>query len=68
MDEDTPAVATALQAVRDHLLAQLGALDQLGERMAAIEVSSAIEILNERIGDPTGQPELDRLARRFFGN
>jgi hypothetical protein len=36
--------------------------------MAAIEICSAIEILNERIGEPAGQAELDRLARRFFGD
>lgn len=68
MDDETPGVAAALQAVRDQLLAQLAALDRLGERMAAIEICSAIEILNERIGEPAGQAELDRLARRFFGD
>lgn len=68
MDDGITEVTAALRATRDQLLAQLAILDGLGERMASIELSSAIEILNERLGEPTDQAEVDRLARRLFGN
>lgn len=60
--------AAAVRAVRDRLLRELDELDRLGERMAAIELNSAIEMLNERLGEPTDPERLSALQRRYFSN
>lgn len=57
----------SLSAVRDQLHAQLRILDRLGERLASIEVSSAVEILNEQIGEVAAKTDVHRLQKRFFG-
>jgi hypothetical protein len=67
MAEDIRDVA-AVRAVRDRLLRELDELDGLGERIAAIELNSAIEILNVRLGEPTDPTRLADLQRRFFSN
>lgn len=58
----------AIRAVRDVLVEQLGVLDRLGERQAAIELNSAIEILNERLGEQTSPEEIARLQRGYFSD
>lgn len=58
----------AVRAIRDCLRSELEKLDQLGEQMAAIELNSAIEILNSRIGDGGDAVEEERLLRRHFDN
>ncbi len=60
--------AAAVRAARDRLLRELDQLDELGERMAAIELNSAIEILNARLGEPTDPARLAELQRRYFSN
>lgn len=57
----------SLTAVRDQLHVQLRSLDRLGERLASIEVSSAIEILDELIGSAATKADVDRVQRKFFG-
>src|SRR3546814_16116181 len=47
--------AAAVRAARDRLLRELDELDRLGERMAAVELNSAIEILNQRLGEQIGR-------------
>lgn len=56
----------ALRTVRDALRAQLAILDRHGEAGAAIELNSAIELLNARIGEPTSDEETLRLQRDYF--
>jgi len=60
--------AAAVRAARDRLLRELDELDRLGERMAAIELNSAVETLNERLGEPTDPVRLADLQRRYFSN
>lgn len=60
--------AAAVREVRDQLLRELDELDRLGERMAAIELNSAIEILNARLGEPSDPARLAELQRRYFSN
>lgn len=57
-----------LRAVRDRLLADLAELDRLGEGTAAIELNSAIEILNKRLGEPTDDNEVIALWSKRFMN
>lgn len=56
----------AVRASRDRLVRELAELDRLGERMAAIEINSAIEILNDRLGDGPDPDEAANLERRYF--
>lgn len=56
----------AVRAVRDRLRIELDHLDNLGQKMAAIELDLAIQILNRELGEETDQAELDRLQRKFF--
>ena len=58
--------AAAVRAIRDRLRSELDQLDQLGEQMAAIELNSAIEILNSRLGEEADADEAERLLRRHF--
>ncbi len=46
-----PDETKRLRGVRDVLVGQLALLDAIGEAQAAIELNSAIEILNGRIGE-----------------
>lgn len=55
-----------VRAIRDQLLIELERLDSLGERMAAIELNSAIEILNDRLGEDGGSFHAADLERRLF--
>ncbi|MBJ7438913.1 MAG: hypothetical protein JHD35_07810 [Sphingopyxis sp.] len=54
-----------VRAVRDRLFEQLALLDKLGESLAAIELNSAIEILNERVGDTASDASVDQLQRDY---
>jgi hypothetical protein len=56
----------ALRATRDRLVCALAELDRLGERAAAIEINSAIEILNDRLGDAPDPGAAANLERRYF--
>lgn len=58
----------AMRAVRDELREQLAILDRLGEATAAIELNSAIELLNARIGEPTSEEETMQLQREYFAD
>ncbi|MBB6427917.1 hypothetical protein [Sphingopyxis sp. JAI128] len=58
----------AVRAIRDRLRMELKKLDRLGEQMAAIELNSAIEILNTRLGEEDDPAETERLFRRHFDN
>lgn len=62
------ANSAVVSAVRDRLLDALAELDQLGETMAAIELNSAIEILNQRLREPTGQVAIDKLLRQLMSD
>lgn len=59
---------TALRHVRDILRAQLEILDGLGEDESAIEINSAIEILNARLGEPTSAEDIAALQRRYLSD
>ena len=54
--------------MRDVLVGQLALLDAIGEAQAAIELNSAIEILNGRIGETPSAEEMARLQRRYFSD
>ncbi len=58
----------ALRVVRDRLREQLAILDRHGEVTAAIELNSAIELLNARVGEPTSEEETMRLQRDYFAD
>jgi hypothetical protein len=58
----------AVRAVRDRLLTELAELDRLGERMAAIELNSALEVLNDRLGEPTSDTDIQKLQRQNFSD
>lgn len=58
----------AVRAIRDCLRLELEKLDRIGEQMAAIELNSAIEILNTRLGEADDPAETERLLRRHFDN
>ncbi|WP_447759841.1 hypothetical protein [Sphingopyxis panaciterrae] len=58
----------AVRAIRDRMRSDLEELDLLGEQMAAIELNSAIEILNSRLGEQGETVETERLLRRHFDN
>lgn len=58
----------ALRGARDRLRAELVELDRLGEHLAALEVNSAIELLNLRLGEKTEPGEIEKLERRYFSN
>jgi len=58
----------ALRQVRDILRAQLETLDGLGEDESAIEINSAIEILNARLGEPTSAEDIAALQRRYLAD
>ncbi|MBJ7438918.1 MAG: hypothetical protein JHD35_07835 [Sphingopyxis sp.] len=58
----------ALRVVRDRLREQLAILDRHGEVTAAIELNSAIELLNARVGEPTSDEETMRLQHDYFAN
>ncbi len=60
--------AAALRQVRDRLRAEIRILDHLGEKTAAIELNSAIEILNDRLGETTSPDEINRLLGRHAAN
>lgn len=61
-------IEAKLRAVRDRLLADLAELDRLGEDTATIELNSAIEILNKRLGEPTDDNEVIALWSKRFMN
>ena len=61
-----PDETKRLRGVRDVLVGQLALLDAIGEAQAAIELNSAIEILNGRIGETPSAEEMARLQRRYF--
>src|SRR3546814_9573598 len=54
----------AVRAIRDSLRLELAKLDWLGEQMAAIELNSAIELLNTHLGEEGDPAETERLLRR----
>jgi hypothetical protein len=58
----------ALRAVRAALYEQLAILDQLGEMLAAIELNSAIELLNTQLGELTSDDEIQRLQRKYLSD
>ncbi|MGN6690093.1 MAG: hypothetical protein ACTHJU_04025, partial [Sphingopyxis sp.] len=60
--------ADTVRAVRDRLRAELDVLDALGQRMAAIELDAAIQILNSELGEKPDEVEVQRLQRRFFSD
>lgn len=65
---DNIADRDAVLAIRDVLREQLALLDQLGERQAAIELNSAIEILNAQLGEAASAEEISRLQRGYFSD
>lgn len=58
----------ALRAIRGVLREQLAILDSLGEAEAAIEVNAAVEILNQRLGEPTTPAEIQEMQRRYLSD
>lgn len=60
--------AAEVRAIRDRLRVEMTHLDRLGEKTAAIELNSAIEILNDRLGEPTSPEEFSRLLSRHADN
>lgn len=58
----------AIRAVRGQLKLALAELDRLKIRMASNEVNAAIEVLNDRLGEPTGPDEIKALQRRHFND
>lgn len=56
----------AIRAVREQLKLALAELDRLKIRMAGNEVNAAIEVLNDRLGEPTDPEEIKRLQRRHL--
>src|SRR3546814_14879384 len=58
----------AVRAIRDSLRLELAKLDWLGEQLAAIELNSAVELLNTRLGEDGHPAEPERLLRRHFDN
>lgn len=44
----------AVRGIRDRLMIELERLDALGEFLAAVELDTAIRILNRRLGDEPG--------------
>lgn len=54
--------------VCDRLVAplQLQMLDAPGERLAAIELNSAIEILSEQFGDTASDAAIEQMQRNYF--
>lgn len=67
MNEDRRGDA-AIRAIRDALREQLARLDALGEKYAAIEVNSAVEILNSRLGEAPSTEEIAKLTRHYFSD
>ncbi len=65
MADPSPKSAELL-AVRDRLAAQLKLRDALGESLAAIELNSAIEILNDRFGDNASEAAIEQMQRNYF--
>jgi hypothetical protein len=63
-----PDETKRLRGMRDVLVGQLALLDAIGEAQAAIELNSAIEILNGRIGEAPSAEEMARLQRRYFSD
>ena len=58
----------SVRAVRDSLREQLAILDRLQLRRAAVEVSSAIELLNDELGETTSDDEIAQLLRATFSD
>lgn len=56
----------AIRAVREQLKLALTELDRLRIRMAGNEVNAAIEVLNDRLGEPTNPEEIKQLQRRHL--
>lgn len=54
------------RAIRDSLREHLFHLDALGEPLVAIELNSAIERLNQRLGDPTPHQDIAALEAQHF--
>ncbi|HMO74438.1 MAG TPA: hypothetical protein PKD99_02070 [Sphingopyxis sp.] len=65
---ESPAGEPQVRAIRDALKAALVELDRLGESAAAIELNSAIEILNARLGETTPDAEIAQLQRHYFAD
>lgn len=65
---DPSPESAELCAVRDRLVAQLQLqiLDALGDSLAAIEFNSAIEILNDRLGDNASDAAIEQMQRNYF--
>ncbi|MGV1681614.1 hypothetical protein [Sphingopyxis sp. NJF-3] len=51
-------IEDAVRDIRDRLMIELERLDALGEFVAAIELDTAIRILNRRLGDEPGSDAL----------
>jgi DNA-directed RNA polymerase specialized sigma subunit len=58
----------SVRAVRESLREQLAILDRLQLRRAAVEVSSAIELLNDELGEKTSDDEIAQLLRTTFSD
>jgi len=65
---DPSPESAELCGVRDRLVAQLPLqiLDALGESLAAIELNSAIEIPNDRIGNTSSDAAIEQMQRNYF--
>lgn len=58
----------SVRTVRDSLREQLANLDRLNQRRAAIEVNTAIELLNDELGEKTSEADVAELMRRIFSD
>lgn len=65
---DSEQDQAAIRAVREQLKAALLELDRLKIRMAGNEVNAAIEVLNDRLGEPTDPAEIQKLQRNHLTN
>lgn len=57
---------TELRAIRDVLVGQLVRLEALGEGRTATDLSTAIERLNQLLGEAPSAEEFERLRRNYF--
>ncbi|HET6526058.1 hypothetical protein [Sphingopyxis sp.] len=64
--EDEYCNRAEVAQIRDRLLAELDFLDGLGERLAAVELNSTIEILTGRLGEKTSPLAIETLRAKLF--
>ncbi|MDO9363272.1 MAG: hypothetical protein Q7T60_10125 [Sphingopyxis sp.] len=58
----------SVRSVRDSLRELLAVLDRLKQQRAAMQVSSAIELLNDELGEKTSDTDVDELIHRIFSD